>query len=196
MNKSIFLLALCAVGASANAALFDVTSVTDNGLGTASYASGTSNGIGFTYSGSIWGARISTNETWQGFNTANHVPAMADSDMLHIGIYDPTFVFDTAISSALVYLGDDDGTQGTEWFDFGVTATVVSGDVSVVGTAFTVTSSTGGVVLLSGINSNTLTTQNIGDGNDFAIVVEAVPEPATMTALALGLGVLGRRRKK
>jgi hypothetical protein len=51
------------------------------------------------------------------------------------------------------------------------------------------------VVRLSGINSNVLQTQNIGDGNDFAIVAEAVPEPATMAVLGLGLAAIAKRRR-
>jgi len=196
MLKSLTLIAFVTVGlASASAGLFDVTSITDNGLGTASFATGTSNGIGFTYSGSIWGVRSYQNNEWQGFDTPNHVPALTNSDMLHIGVYDPTFTFDQKIGSALVYLGDDDG-KNNDWFDFGVTATAVSGDVEVSGTAFRVTSSTGGVVQLTGINSYVLTTQNIGDGNDFAIVAEAVPEPMTMAVVGIGAAALLRRRRK
>jgi hypothetical protein len=196
MLKSLTLIAFVTVGlATASAGLFDVTSITDNGLGTASFATGTSNGIGFTYSGSIWGVRSYQNDEWQGFDTPNHTPALPDTIMLHIGVYDPTFTFDQKIGSALVYLGDDDGSNNN-WFDFGVTATAVSGDVEVSGTAFRVTSSTGGVVQLSGINSYVLTTQNIGDGNDFAIVAEAVPEPMSMAVLGLGAAALLRRRRK
>lgn len=196
MKKSLTA-SLLVLGAApfASAGLFDVTSITDNGLGTASFATGTSNGIGFTYSGSIWGARSYQNNEWQGFDTPNHTPAMPNSDMLHIGVYDPTFTFDQQISSALVYLGDDEGSNN-DWFDFGVTATAVSGDVEISGTAFRVTSPTGGVVQLSGINSNVLATQNIGDGNDFAIVAEAVPEPMSMAVLGIGAAALLRRRRK
>lgn len=196
MFKPLALLAIACVASSSFGAAFDVTSITDNGLAVASFATGTSNGVGFTYSGSIWGARSFSDESFQGYDTANHVPAMPNSDSLHIGVFAPTFTFDQTISSALVYLGDNDGSTGNEWFDFGVSVTAVSGDVAISGTAFSVTSSTGGVVRLTGINSNVLSTSDIGDGNDFAIVVTPVPEPTTMAVLGLGLAAATRRRRK
>jgi len=182
----------CLAGLASAAPLFDVTSLTDNGLSTTSYASGTSNGVGFTFSGSIWSPRTNIVGGWQGFTGGNFVPAMPDSDVLHTGVFNPTFTFDQTISSALVYLGNDNGASG--WWDFGVSASVVSGDVEVSGTMFRVTSSTGGIVALSGINSNVLSSPDIGDGNDFAIVVTPVPEPASMAVLGLGLAALRRRR--
>lgn len=172
------------------AALFDVTSANAT-LGT---AEGTSNGVGFTFTGSLWSARTFTDENYQGFNTGNHIPGMPDSDSLHTGTA-PTFTFDQSISSALIYLSDNVDGAYTHFWDFGVTATAVSGDVEVLGTAFRITSATGGVIQLTNINSNVLASSDVGDGNDLAVVVTPVPEPASLLALA-AVPLLARRRKK
>jgi hypothetical protein len=191
MNKLlVFGMAIC-VASIGNAQIFDVTSAdTVNGT-----AEGTSNGVGFTFSGSLWNVRTVTDNSFTGFSGVNHVPALATSDVLHTGSDNPTFIFDEVISSALVYLSDNPDGNYTHFFDFGVAAEAVSGNVEVVGTTFRITDFTGGVVRLSGINSNTLASSNIGDGNDFAIVVNPVPEPATLAVLGLGAALIRRKRK-
>ena len=175
------------------AALFDVTdvNVVNNGLST---AEGTSNGVGFSFSGSLWGDRTFSDESFQGFAGSNHVPAMPDSDALHTGTA-TTFTFDEVIDSALVYLSDNIDGDYSDFWDFGVTATAVSGDVEIDGTRFRITSAAGGVIELSNINSNVLSSPDLGDGQDFAIVVTPVPEPTTMALAGLGLALAARRRK-
>ena len=192
MKRLLILGIALAASAFSSAQLFDVTSV-DFGLST---AEGTSNGIHFTFSGSLWNVRTVTDNSFTGFAGINHVPALATSDVLHTGSDNPTFIFDEVISSALVYLSDNPDGNYTHFFDFGVSAEAVSGNVEVVGTTFRITDSTGGVVRLTGINSNTLTSSNIGDGNDFAIVVNAVPEPTTMAIAGLVAAAVVRRKRK
>lgn len=196
MNKtrvsgSILLLA-ASIAAQANA-LFDVTSITDNGLSLPSFAQGTSNGIGFSFSGSLWSVRTTSNDSWS-FVGPGYSPGLASCDSLHTGGFTPTWTFSQSIQTALFYMGDDDGSHN-DWWDFGVTATYVSGDVEISGTAFRITSGNGGIVRLSNIGSNVLQSVDIGDGNDTAMVVETVPEPASMAILGLGAAALMRRRR-
>lgn len=68
-------------GVTANAALFDVTSLTDNGVNSLGFASGSSNGVGFEFSGSIGSSRTRIDETWEGFAGPIFVPPMPHSDV-------------------------------------------------------------------------------------------------------------------
>lgn len=178
------------LGATASAQLFDVTSINF----VAGTAEGTSNGIHFNFSGSLWNVRTYIDNSYTGFSTGNFTPPMATSDVLHTG--DPfNMVFDQVIDSALVYLADDPDGNYNNWWNFGVTATVVSGAVDVSGTSFRLTAPQGGIVRLSGISSNELHSPSIGDGNDFAIVVESVPEPASLVLMAAGVAAVFRRKR-
>jgi hypothetical protein len=179
----------CSVGASAQA--FDVLTV-DYSEKT---ATGTSNGIGWTFSGSHWGARTVTDNTFSGFSGSKHDPPLSTTDVLHSGQSDPIWTFDQSLTEALIYLSDNADGDYMNWWDFGVDVEAMSGDVEVDGTRFRVTSPQGGVVRLTSINSNVLSTSDIGDGNDIAILATPVPEPATLAALGWGGLVLLRRRK-
>lgn len=191
--KILVTVALFGGATASQAALFDVTSVNF----TAGTASGTSNGVGFTFSGGLWNVRTTIDESFNGFTGGNFAIPMPASDRLHTGGSNPTWTFDSQVQSVLVYLADDPDGNYTNFWDFGVTATAVSGNVEVIGTTFRLTHPDGGIVRLSGINSNVLSSVNIGDGNDTALVVESVPEPGTMALLGMaGLACLRKRKRR
>ncbi|MFW5697169.1 MAG: PEP-CTERM sorting domain-containing protein [Fimbriimonadaceae bacterium] len=193
MKRTLFLAAICACAAIASAQAFDVLTV-DFSENT---ATGTSNGIAWTFSGSHWSARTVTDNTFTGFSGSYHDPSLASTDVLHTGQSDPIWTFDVALSEALIYLSDNSDGNYVHWWDFGAPAEALSGDVEVDGTRFRITSQFGGLVKITVINSNVLATSDIGDGNDIAILATPVPEPTTLAALGVGgLALLSRKSAK
>ena len=172
---------------------FDIVSVTP-GTEQIATAFGTSNGFAWSISPTFISNFTVLDGSFAGFNTANHNPAVAATDNLHVGGEDFTLTFDQPISALLIYIGENHGPPFAN-LDFGITPTVVSGDVAVDGTRFSPTSLAGGTVLIDGINSSTLThTASVANGLHSAFFV--VPEPATLGLLVLGGLALLRRRSK
>ena len=156
---------------------FDIVSVTP-GTEQIATASGTSNGFAWSISPTFISNLSVLDGSFAGFNTANHNPAVTATDNLHIGGTDFTLTFDQSISAMLIYIGENHGPSFAN-LDFGITPTVVSGDVLVDGTRFSPTSLAGGTVLIDGINSSTLThTASVANGLHSAFFV--VPELATL----------------
>ena len=185
--------------------LFEITAIGGTGLGTnTATATGTSNGIAWVLSETyISGCCTLTDDSFGGFNVlGKHVPQIAATDNLHLGRLNFTLTFDVAISSMLVYIGEnlcinaDPSNNQTcaPGLDFGIVPTMsgpyTAGDVTVSGTRFGPTSVDGGTVLIDDIYSTTLTHTATGPffNNDinFAFFVTPVPEPSTLVLLAIG----------
>lgn len=97
-------------------------------------AEGASNGIGWSIC-STWFScccGANTDGTYQGFDTDNFYPPIANEDDLHITSRDFSIVFDQLIDSIVFYLLENGGNAS---LDFGLEAEVVSG-----GDHFTITS--------------------------------------------------------
>lgn len=188
--RSFVLWAAAFGGASSQASLFEIYTYT---TGVDSVATGTSSGMDWDLQASfIYGARTQNDNGWNGFVGPNFSIPLPATDRLHGTGF--RFTFAAPIQSALIYVSDDDGNADIV-FDFGVTPSLVSGDVTITGTGFGAYRA-GGIVRLDGIDSTVLTTARRADGNDFAIVVIPVPEPATLAALALGAGLLMRKIRR
>jgi hypothetical protein len=106
-----------------------------------------------------------------------------------------TVTFDQTVSSVLLYITDNEN-DGALTFDFGIAPEIISGTFNVNGTAFGPSFSTGGMVRLNGIDSNTMTSPEFADGADYAFVANPVPEPGTMAVLGLGAAALLRRQRR
>lgn len=171
---------------------FDVESFSGGGSGQT--ALGTSNGIGWTLSPTNIDAGLTiTNGSFGGFNSANHVPAVASSDVLHIGGEDFALTFSEPISSIRFYVTEN--LSPSSVLDFGITPTIVSGDLAVNGTAVSFTSGGGGVFRLDGLDTTVLShTASIFNSANVAFF--AVPEPSTALLAGLGLALLGASRKR
>lgn len=195
MIRTKIIAALCALGfsISAHAISFDVTSLTggNNGIGVS--ATGTSGSVGWSIDNfSTWLTNTTVDGSYTGFSGANFTPALAQSDRLHTFGTNMTIVFDQNITSILFYLRENGGNST---LDFGLTPTLVSGDVVINGTSVTGLT-TGGVVRFSGLNTNILSSvTTLYDGMDSAWVVESVSASsvpdAGSTVLSLGFGLLG-----
>ena len=173
--------------------IFDITKV----IGSTS-AEGTSNGIPWSVSPTFVFTGLTVSDgTWTGFNTPNHVPPIALTDNLHVASQDFDLTFGSPISSIVFYLSNDNaGGPNASKLDFGISPTIVSGDIEISGTAFGVSSTIGGVVRLDGLNTNVLKhTAPTTDGLNSAFFVTAVPEPSSFLVVALCTIAIGSRRR-
>jgi hypothetical protein len=180
MNR-ILTLACVVVGLIANAsrAQFHVTAFS-GASGSGETAQGTSNGIGWMMSPTFLGIVPVTNDSFTGFSDpAYFSPAVPASDVIQIGAESYTLTFDQPIASAYFYLRADN--KSASGIDFGITPTLVSGEVAISGTAAD-PSTNGGIVRLDNVNSTTLThTPFIFNGVQVAWFVTPVPEPSTVS---------------
>ena len=179
---------------------FDVTSL--SALDTfGATATGTSNGVGWTlgpsHFSSCCGATI--NSTFNGFNNANFITPVANTDNLHITQANFSLTFDQAITSIVFYIQENGGTAS---LDFGIAPTVLSGgaNLSITGTRIS-PNTVGGAIEYSGLNTTTLNHGSVVfDGMNMAFfvtgVASIVPEPGTLSLLGVGLIALGFMRRK
>lgn len=170
-----------ALATGASATVFDVTSIG----GTMGYhtAAGTSNDVGWNLSSTFiaWGT---TNGTYSGFTGANFNPALPNTDAIHIFGSNFTLTFDKTISSIIFFLRENGGTST---LDFGLTPTVLSGNLIVSGTKVRGTVE-GGVIRFDNLDTKQLVHKTtILDGMDAAWVAQAkVPETGSTLLLLIG----------
>jgi hypothetical protein len=154
--------------------------------------------LGPTQFSSCCGATI--NSTFNGFNNANFITPVANTDNLHITQANFSLTFDQAITSIVFYIQENGGTAS---LDFGIAPIVLSGagNLSITGTRIS-PNTVGGAIEFSGLNTTTLNHSSVVfDGMNTAFfvtgVANSVPEPSTLGLLGaglLGLGFMRRRR--
>ena len=163
--------------------VFDITAT--SGTGSGQTAAGTSNGVGWVLSPTFIDTAV-TDGTYIGFNTANFVPPVPASDMIHGPTGESfTLTFDEVVGSILFYLKENNA-YGSR-LDFGLPAVVVSGDVQIFPDGVSA-GTWGGVVRFDNVNSLTMThTFRVFDGMDMAWFVQAVPAPPSLALYAAGV---------
>ncbi|MCB9235058.1 MAG: hypothetical protein H6581_25615 [Bacteroidia bacterium] len=158
---------------------FDVTNVSAYNLSNQT-AEGTSNGLDWKICATAFSncCGTSTSNGFQGFNSGNFSPPVANEDNLHIGGEDYTITFSKPVSSIVFYLRENGGTASV---DFGMTPTVISGgaNLNIVGTRI-FPNTLGGAIRLDNVNSRTITgLAGAYDGMHVAFYVESLaPGPA------------------
>lgn len=173
---------------------FDVTSYTTvdpSGIDGKAFASGTSNGIGWSITPTnLWSGRTTTGGTFSFASLPNK------TDNLHASL-GYTITFDQMVGTLVVALSNDNTSDS---INFGLTPSFLYGNVTNVGTQINLTQASGGLVWFNNVNSLTVTNVNsngVNDGYDLAFHAVPVPEPETYALMLAGLGLVGfaaRRR--
>ena len=150
---------------------FDIEEVSGYGAhGKDAY--GTSTGLQWAICGAYFSncCGANTTGTYNGFNTDDFAPPVANEDVMHIGGSDVTITFDRPIESIVFYLRENGGSAS---FDFAFEPIVLAGDsnLTIVGTRI-YPNTLGGAILFEGIGSREITlVHGIMDGMNVAFYV-------------------------
>jgi hypothetical protein len=193
---------LCIALDAAAVQSFDVTFA--GASGGEGQAGGTSNGIGWSMTRSFISAGFcpAADQAYAGFSSGTFFnPAIAATDCLHIFSQDLELWFAEPISSIDFYLKENGGSAT---LDFGLPWTLVSGQVTQIGTTGARPSTNGGVIrfAFAAPISVLVHRTTIFDGMNAAWFAEAgstptpVSEPGTLLLIGLGLAGLGLGRMR
>lgn len=170
MKKCLALLYLTLISQTLFAQSFDLTQANT------SSATGTSNGIAFTYSGPNWMPGTTTDNSFTGFSDSEHyLFPLTTSDRMHIW-NSGTYTFETALQGVYIYTVQNPGAPGLDVIDFEVDVQYISGDLQISGSTVGPQNFDGGIYYVPMNGSNTLSfTSPTTDGYCSDVALLAVP---------------------
>ncbi len=135
---------------------------------------GTSNGVNWKMCGTIFDIGLTdTTGGFNGFNTFNFSPPVANTDIVHVGGADFTILFERPVSSIVFYIRENGGISS---IDFGIPPIVLSGgtNLNIQGTRI-FPNTNGGAVRFDNVNSRSMTSiAGAADAMNLAFYVESL----------------------